>query len=116
MKRLLKAGCRNLVVLGMFVLAVTAMTPPTARALDGEAIYREHCSRCHQGGFIGWISGAPKTGDSEVWKKLSVKGIDQIKRNAIQGIGRMDPKGGCEKCTDEEVNAAVDFMLQQTAQ
>lgn len=81
----------------------------------GETIYAKHCGRCHDGGFLGWIAGAPKIGDKEVWKPLLGKGAEIIKTNTLKGVGRMDPKGGCAECSVADIEAAVDHMLLKAA-
>ncbi|MBU2511493.1 c-type cytochrome [bacterium] len=82
----------------------------------GESTYNEHCSGCHGGGFLGWLSGAPEIGNMEEWKPFFEKGVEKMKANALKGVGRMDPKGGCDKCSDEDVEMAVDYILSKTPQ
>ncbi len=83
---------------------------------EGEKIYSEYCSGCHNGGFIGWISGAPETGDISEWAPFFKKGQDEMTASAIKGAGRMDPKGGCDTCSDEQIKSAVDYIVLKTSQ
>ncbi len=78
----------------------------------GKKIYQDACADCHEGGFWGWLSGAPSIKDASQWKPYLEKDVEKIIQAAIQGTdGGMDPKGDCEECTDEEIQKAVDYML-----
>jgi cytochrome c5 len=62
------------------------------------------------------MMGAPKTGDAVAWKALVAKGRDVLYDHAINGFsdkGKMPPRGGNDALTDDEVKAAVDYMLGQ---
>ncbi len=62
---------------------------------------------CHEGG----VAGAPITGSDQMAQRLSEKGIDTLVANAINGINVMPPRGGNPGLTDEQIRAAVEFML-----
>ena len=79
-----------------------------AEARDGKTVYTAHCSTCHA---IG-VANAPKTHDEEAWKAKN-KTIDQFLETAISGINAMPPKGACGDCTDEELKAAIEFMMKK---
>ncbi|MBU3917438.1 c-type cytochrome, partial [bacterium] len=83
---------------------------------EGEQIYSEYCGGCHNGGFVGWITGAPETGNKSKWEPFFKKGVDKMTASAIKGVGRMDPKGGCDKCSDEQIRSAVEYIMSKTAQ
>lgn len=75
-----------------------------------EKLYVNFCSNCHDPG----IAGAPKTGDKAAWDKLiQVRGMDQLVLNTIKGAGLMPPRGACVECTDAEIKAVVQFMLDK---
>jgi cytochrome c5 len=81
-------------------------------AADGEAVYNKSCKMCH----VTNMMGAPKTGDAQAWKPLIAKGRDVLYDHAINGFsdkGKMPPRGGDSSLTDDEVKAAVDYMLGQ---
>lgn len=86
---------------------VAAAAPAAA---PGEEVYQKACAACHAEG----VAGAPKTGDIEGWKARLEKGPETLVQNAITGIGTMPAKGGMADLTDEEVAAAVNFMLEQS--
>jgi cytochrome c5 len=62
---------------------------------------------CHDAG----VAGAPITGSEDMAQRASEKGVDTLVSNAINGINVMPPKGGNLSLSDEEVRAAVEFML-----
>lgn len=81
-------------------------------AEGGEKIYQQACQMCHQAG----VAGSPMTGDAAVWADRIAQGRDKLVSSAIEGIGVMPPKGGQSQLSDEEVAAAVDYMIQQATQ
>jgi len=76
---------------------------------DGKAIYEKTCFACHDTG----VSGAPKLGDKAAWGGHLPEGIDHLIRIAIEGEGAMPPRGGNPDLSDEEIRAAVGYMLDQ---
>ena len=91
--------------------AAPAAAPANAA---GEAAYKKTCVMCHGSG----VGGAPKTGDAADWGARAAKGTDQLYTHAIAGFtgekGMMPPKGGNAALTDDEVKAAVDFMVSKS--
>ncbi|MCE8017096.1 cytochrome c5 family protein [Halomonas sp. MCCC 1A17488] len=81
----------------------------TAQAeADGEAVYNQACMACHMTG----AAGAPIRGDADAWSARVEQGIDTLYTHAIEGFGAMPPKGGQMGLSDEEVQAAVDFLVE----
>ena len=74
----------------------------------GEKVYQQACQMCHEAG----VAGAPMTGNAAAWTDRIAKGRDKLVENAINGIGVMPPKGGQSQLSDEDVAAAVDFLIQ----
>jgi cytochrome c5 len=75
-----------------------------AAAADGKAIYDKSCGSCHNKG----VAKAPKLGD-----KAALKGdSSSMTAEVIKGKGIMQPRAGT-KLSDEELKAAVDYMLAQ---
>lgn len=87
---------------------------PAPAPRTGAVVYEADCAKCHSGGFGGFFTGAPTTGDSDDWAALVPKGVDGLTATTLAGIGKMDPRGGCALCTDDEIRAAVEYMLQQS--
>ncbi|MGE3773992.1 MAG: cytochrome c5 family protein [Gammaproteobacteria bacterium] len=90
--------------------AETAAAAPAASS-PGEAAYNKVCFACHGAG----IAGAPKIGDKAAWEPRVAQGTDTLYKHAIEGLtgqtGMMPPKGGAADMSDDDVKAAVDFML-----
>jgi len=79
-------------------------------AADGEAVFNKTCKLCHGTG----VMHAPKAGDAEAWKDRIAKGTATLYEHAMNGFrdkGMMPPKGGNSALTEEEVKAAVDYMV-----
>ncbi|WP_159238787.1 c-type cytochrome [Zhongshania aliphaticivorans] len=80
---------------------------------SGEEVYTSSCQGCHATG----AGNAPKLGDAADWGKRAEKGVDTLHKHAIEGftdIGMMPAKGLCMSCSDEEVMAAVDYILENS--
>jgi cytochrome c5 len=81
---------------------------------DGKEIYDHLCTSCHTAG----IAGAPKLGDKAMWGPRIKEGIDVLVKHAIDGYhgpdgNFMPPKGGNPALTDEQVTAAVHWIVDQ---
>ena len=88
----------------------TALPMETSDISAGEAIYTKNCSVCHKLG----VAGAPKTGDKTAWAPRIAEGKDKLVAHAISGMGAMPARGGNSKLTDENVRAAVEYMIEQS--
>jgi cytochrome c5 len=92
--------------------ATTPAAAPTAAAKpDGKAIFTSTCSVCHGAG----IAGAPKFGDKAAWAPRIAEGTATLYQHALNGFqgktGVMPPKGGNTALSDDDVKAAVDYMV-----
>ena len=81
-----------------------------AMAADGQSIYQKSCQSCHAAG----VAGAPKLGDKEAWAPRIATGIDTMLATAISGKGAMPPKGACMDCSDEDLKAAIEYMVSES--
>ena len=84
--------------------AVTVAAAGGARS--GEEVYNASCAACHS---IG-VAGAPKFGTSD-WTERGAKGIDALLKTAISGINAMPPRGTCASCSDDELKASIQHMM-----
>jgi cytochrome c5 len=84
-----------------------AATESSAEEIDGSQVYNSLCMTCHDAG----VAGAPIKGSEQLAQRASEKGLDTLVTNAINGINVMPPKGGNLSLTDEQIRAAVEFML-----
>lgn len=88
-------------------------TAPATAASDGprsgEEVYAAACQACHAAG----VAGAPVVGDADAWAPRLDKGLETLVSHAINGFNAMPAKGGCSACSDEEIQAAVEHMVDQ---
>ena len=89
---------------------VTEVVAQAKSLVSGQVIYAKSCLACHKFG----VSGAPKVGDKKVWAPLIAEGTAEMTKNAINGIGKMPAKGGYSSLSDAEVEAAVEYMIEQS--
>lgn len=74
---------------------------------SGKDVYTGFCTTCHGAG----VMGAPKMGTAADWAPRIAKGLDTLHTHAINGFNAMPPKGMCAACSDDEIKAAVDYMV-----
>ena len=93
--------------------ATEAITQAVAQkdAAGGEAVYKRACISCHMTG----AAGAPKLGDASAWESRIAKGADSLVQSAIAGVPgtAMMARGACGACSDDDIRAAVDYMIVQ---
>ncbi len=77
--------------------------------IDGEKVYKGLCMSCHDAG----VAGSPKLGDKAAWEPRIATGMDALYESTIKGKGVMPAKGGNPALSDDEVKAAVDYMVAQ---
>jgi cytochrome c5 len=86
----------------------------TASAASGPKnpadIYQASCMACHGSGVLG----APKLGDAAAWGERLAKGMDTLTANAISGINAMPPKGTCATCSDDDIRATIQYILDNS--
>ena len=75
--------------------------------LSGQQVYDQFCFACHASG----VGGAPLFGDVAIWTERTAKGMDTLMASTINGLNAMPPKGTCMNCSDDELNAAVTYIL-----
>ena len=85
-------------------------------AADGKATYDGACFACHGAG----VAGAPKLDDRDAWAQRLAQAEETLIKHAIEGFqgktGVMPAKGGFMHLSDEEVAAAVRYMISQVPQ
>ncbi len=84
-----------------------------AQLSDGfnpEQKYMASCFACHSTG----AAGAPKVGDGMAaeWEPRLEKGLDAMVVNTINGLNTMPAKGLCFDCTDDDLRAIVEYMIE----
>lgn len=97
---------------GQTAVAGGASEPQAAPAIDGEKLYNRYCFSCHAAG----IANAPKFADAEAWAPRLAKGRDLLLASVKNGIPPgMPAMGLCIGCSDEELAAVTDYMLEAAA-
>lgn len=103
---------QRLIPVGQFNTQIASAAPVVAAVLTGEEAYTS-CAVCHATG----IAGAPQIGANEAWSARIAQGKDTLYSNAINGYtgkaGVMPAKGGNIALSDDNVRAAVDYMVDQ---
>lgn len=92
--------------------APAAAAPVQASAADlakGEKVYGATCLACHGAG----VMGAPKFADKAAWQPRIAKGSAALYTSAVDGLKMMPAKGGNMMLKDDEVKAAVDYMVSK---
>tara|TARA_E500000331_G_scaffold123977_1_gene121598 strand:+ start:2195 stop:2662 length:468 start_codon:yes stop_codon:yes gene_type:complete len=84
-----------------------AIDSPAIAVDPGESLYNTVCQACHAAG----IAGAPKTGDQSVWSARLDLGNNVLYQSVIKGKNLMPARGGATNASDDDIRAAVDFML-----
>jgi len=74
---------------------------------DPQQAYMQSCFACHNSG----AGGAPNPNNPDDWTDRLEKGMDAIMNNVINGVNAMPAKGLCFNCTNEDLQAIVDYMI-----
>lgn len=75
---------------------------------SGEQVYNTYCTACHTSG----VMGAPKINNAADWEERLAQGMDTVLKHAVEGFNAMPPKGTCSDCSEEEIQAAIDYMIE----
>ncbi|MFD2631143.1 c-type cytochrome [Idiomarina piscisalsi] len=75
---------------------------------SGEQVYNKYCTACHTSG----VMGAPKINNAADWEDRLAQGMDTVLKHAVEGFNAMPPKGTCSDCSEEEIQAAIDYMIE----
>ncbi len=89
--------------------AAAAPAPQQAAAVNpaGEKLYKSVCFACHATG----VANAPKFGDKAAWDPYIKTGMDAMVKVAMQGKPPMPPKGGAANASEDDIRAAVQYMV-----
>jgi cytochrome c5 len=78
---------------------------------DPVRVYTQSCGACHNSG----AAGAPRMGNAADWTARLEKGRDVLIENTINGLNNiMPPKGMCFTCSDADLEALVDYILEES--
>lgn len=77
----------------------------------GKQVYVNTCIICHQQGQMS----APLNGDQGNWyRRLKHSGLTGLYRHVIHGYNSMPVKGACVTCSDNDLIAATDYILNNS--
>ena len=91
------------------VIAAAPVAEVSSAGGNGEKIVAQVCAMCHSTGMMN----SPKLGNAADWAPRIEKGMDTLYSNAINGLNMMPARGGNPNLSDDEVKAAVDYMLSE---
>jgi cytochrome c5 len=83
-------------------------TAATSGPRSGDAVDGTFCIACHGSGVLS----APKKGDAGDWSPRLAKGMDVLTDHALNGFNAMPAKGSCMDCSDDEIVAAINHMIE----
>ena len=94
--------------LGVVAVGVVCLAG-VAQGADGPAVYKATCGACHDSG----AGLAPRITHPEEWQPRWQRGRAAMHEAAIKGVpnSAMAAKGGYAHLSDDDVKAAVDYML-----
>jgi cytochrome c5 len=89
-----------------------AGSPDSCTGNEGKQVFDSVCAACHSSG----IPGIPQLADTAAWAERIAQGNDVLYENAIQGFTgnsgmMMPPRGANPDLCDDDVKAAVDYMV-----
>ena len=91
-----------------FAIKPSDEKPSLAR---GKQIYVNTCQICHQDGAMS----APRIGNSSnFYLRVKASGLDGLYKHTINGFNSMPVKGACVTCSDNDIKAAVDYILHES--
>jgi len=76
---------------------------------SGQQVYDKYCTACHTSG----VMGAPKMNNAADWQPRLDQGMETVLKHAVEGFNAMPPKGTCSDCSEEEIQAAIDYMTEE---
>lgn len=82
-----------------------------AQGEPGQEIYERYCVVCHKDG----LAGAPRFRNEQDWKpRLVGRKLDDLVASSLKGFNAMPAKGTCIKCNEDELKAAISYMLPKS--
>jgi cytochrome c5 len=93
----------RLAIIGITAMA-TLFSIGQVAAADGKAVYDKSCGGCHN-------NMDPKLGDKAKWGPLIKQGTDALVASVVKGKGAMPPKGGAAAASNDDIKAAVEYMM-----
>ncbi|WP_058463957.1 c-type cytochrome [Legionella cincinnatiensis] len=78
---------------------------------SGQETYERYCVVCHKDG----LAGAPRFRNEQDWKpRLTGRTLDDLVASSLKGLNAMPAKGTCIKCNEDDLKAAISYMLPKS--
>lgn len=103
------AGCTESATPDPEPAAIAVDAAAVTPARTGADIVNQHCLICHGRGLYN----APKIGDADAWRPKLAEGRDHLWQVLLHGEKAMPPRGNCPDCSDAELRAAMDYLIEQ---
>ncbi|EWH11173.1 cytochrome c5 [Catenovulum agarivorans DS-2] len=94
--------------IGSVHIAGAVAQSASSAARSGADVFNASCTACHSAG----VMGAPKPNVAGDWDARLEQGMDTLVAHAINGFNAMPPKGTCMDCSDDEIKAAIEYMIK----
>lgn len=77
----------------------------------GKETYEQYCTVCHRDGLVG----APRFRNEQDWQsRLKGRKLEDLITSSIKGLNAMPAKGTCSQCSEEDLKAAISYMLPKS--
>lgn len=97
-------------LLGSEVVSTSPVSNGSIGTFNAEERYNSVCTACHDTG----VSGSPIVGDKASWEPRIAQGMDTLLKHAVSGLNAMPPKGLCMDCTEDQLMAIIEFMVNKS--
>lgn len=111
MRKIHFATLKGLAIFAALIVFSIQSTAAENEEFNVAEVYQARCYACHGTG----MANAPLLGDAIEWEIRMEKGMETVMRNVIDGLnGLMPAKGLCAECSDDELKALVDYILENS--
>lgn len=81
-----------------------------AGPMSGDEVYQSSCFACHGNGTLG----APIMGNVDQWASRIDQGLETLVKHAVEGFNAMPAMGSCAQCSEDDIAAAVEYMVAES--
>lgn len=76
----------------------------------GAKVYQQFCANCHATDPLVPLN-APRFREKSDWQARLKQSSDLMFKHVNEGLNLMPARGGCFECTDDELKAAIQYLL-----
>ena len=91
---------------GGAAMPAAPVTTAAAEPMTGAQVYDRFCFACHATG----VGDAPLFQDAAQWAPRLAKGMDELVKTSLTGLGAMPPMGTCMACSEDEMLQAIKHL------